>query len=189
MAEYFEPPPPFGAGQCLPEDEILELVELSLPKECQKELIIQGFESATQGLTELVDFCECLKTAEEIFQTKCEGNHQNKKTKQPGERHQSNKSAQIRGSYQATNPSEEDAKKKKTKNKNSPVRPLHGPGHDMNSCKVMLAQAKSMKSTWSTVHGGGTGHVRFQGTKKRPAKGEALNALVANAVKSVLKKN
>ena len=56
--------------------------------------------------------------------------------------------------------------------------PLHDPGHDMEFCKVMLAQAKAMKSTWSTACGGGAGHVKFQGAKKLPTKGKELNALV-----------
>ena len=118
-----------------------------------------------------------------------EGNHQNKTNKHSGECNQSAKSAQSKGSYQAASPSEEDAHKNKTKNKSSPVCPLHGPGQNMNMCKVMLAQAKPMKSTWSTARGGGAGCVRFQGDKKRSAEGEELNDLVANAVKSVLNTN
>ena len=65
---------------------------------------------------------------------------------------------------------------------------MHGPGHDMNSCKFMMAQAKAMKSTWSTTRGGGADRVRFQGAKKRPAEDEELNYPVSNAVKEVLKK-
>ena len=135
---------------------------------------------------ELVEFCERLENAEEISQTQGEGNHQNKKTNQYGERHQPAKSAQRKGSNQATNPSEEDSNKNKPKKKNSPVCPLHGPGHDVNSCKVMLAQSKSTKSTWLTAHGGGAGRVRFQGAKKRPYEGKELNALIDNAVNVVL---
>ena len=59
----------------------------------------------------------------------------------------------------------------------------------MNLCKVMLEQAKAMKSTWLTARGGGAGRVRFQGDKKRPAEGKELSALVANAVKEVLTTN
>ena len=61
--------------------------------------------------------------------------------------------------------------------------PLNVPGHYMNSCKVMQAQAKSIKSTWLTSPIGGSGHVRFQITKKLPDSGEDLNFLVTNAVK------
>ena len=64
IIKYLENLPPFRARQCLPEEEIIELVEFSLIKEWQKNLTIQGFDSATQGLMYLVDFCECLETAE-----------------------------------------------------------------------------------------------------------------------------
>ena len=53
----------------------------------------------------------------------------------------------------------------------------------------MLAHAKPMWSTRLTACGGGTGRVRFQGAKKRPAKGKELNYLFANAVKAVLVTN
>ena len=131
MIEYLDKFPSFREGQRPPEENSLDLVELLIPKERKKELIIQGFESVTQSLTELVEFCERLKTAEERFQMEGEGNHQKKK--QSGERHQSAKSAHIKGSYQAANPSEEGANKNKNRNKNSPVYPLHCPGNNINS--------------------------------------------------------
>ena len=55
--------------------------------------------------------CVRLKNYEEIFQMQGEGLHQNKKTKQSGEIYQSEKLAQIKGSYQAVKSSEEDANK------------------------------------------------------------------------------
>ena len=58
--------------------------------------------------------------------------------------------------------------------------PLHRPGHDVNSCKVMRAQAKSIKSNWLTTCGSGACCVWLQVTKKRPAEGQDLIALVAN---------
>ena len=132
---------------------------------------------------ELVKFCERLETAEELFQTQGEVNHQNKNSSSPAN---ATNLAQRKGSYEAANPSDEDANKNKNQKKKSPVCPLHGPGHDMNSCKVMLAQAKAMRSTWSTARRGGAGRVRFQGAKKRPYEDEELNALIDNAVKVVL---
>ena len=59
----------------------------------------------------------------------------------------------------------------------------------MNSCKVILAQSKSMKSTCLTTRGIGVGRVRFQGAKKLPVKGEELSDLVDNTLKAVLKPN
>ena len=66
MVEYLEKFPPFGFGQGLSDNDILELVELSLPRDYQKELNIQEFDSATQRLTELGEFCERLENSEEI---------------------------------------------------------------------------------------------------------------------------
>ena len=67
--------------------------------------------------------------------------------------------------------------------------PLHGPTHDINLCKVVQSEVKAMKLSWLTARGSGAGCVRFQGTMKRPAKGEELNALVTNALKEIIKSN
>ena len=78
MVDYLKKFPPFWIGQGLLDDEILQLVEFLLPREWQKEFIIKGFDSATQSLTELVELCERLETANEIFHTQGEGRYQNK---------------------------------------------------------------------------------------------------------------
>ena len=92
----------FRIAQGLPDDDILKRVEFSLHREWHEELIIQGLDSETQGLTENFEFCERLDTSEEIFHMQGEGNHQNIKIKEFGERHQSAKSSQSKVSYQAT---------------------------------------------------------------------------------------
>ena len=79
MVEYPIHFPPLGAGQRLPDKEILKQVEFSLLREWQKELIIQGFNSTTQGLMKPVKLCERLETAEKFFHTQDKINHQNKK--------------------------------------------------------------------------------------------------------------
>ena len=104
-------------------------MEFLLTIERKNELLIQGFDSTTQGLTELVEFCERLKTAKEIFRTQGEGPQENKKTKQSGELHQPARLVQSKGLYQASKPLEEDAHKSskfKNKIKNIPVCPLNG---------------------------------------------------------------
>ena len=60
---------------------------------------------------------------------------------------------------------------------------LHGPGYDTNLFKIMLAQARAMKSTCSNDCGGGAVRVGFQGAKNRLDEGEDLNDILANAVK------
>ena len=66
--------------QGLPDDYILDLVELFLLREWQKALTFQWFDSTTQGLTDIVEFCEPLDTSKEILHTLVEVQHQNKKT-------------------------------------------------------------------------------------------------------------
>ena len=68
MVEYLENFLPSGINQGLTEDDILDLVEFFLPRELHKELANQGFDSMTQGITELVKLCDILETSEEIFQ-------------------------------------------------------------------------------------------------------------------------
>ena len=51
----------------------------------------------------------------------------------------------------------------------------------------MQYKSKAMKSIWLTYCGGVAGHLQFQGAKKRPAKVQEMNALVASVVSEVLK--
>ena len=147
MVGYLKKFPPFGAGQRLPEDEILELVYFSLPKKWQKYLIIQGFGSSIQGSTDLVEFCERLETSEEIFQTQGEGNQQNKKTSIL--MNSTNPPSQIRANIHTRLLTPwKKMQTKREKKKILPVCPIPVLGHDMNLCKVMLSQSKAMNSTW-----------------------------------------
>ena len=57
------------------------------------------------------------------------------------------------------------------------------------SWKVVLAQAKAMKSNWLTACGGRAGRVRFQGANKCPAEGKDMNVHVYHSVKEFLKYN
>ena len=59
----------------------------------------------------------------------------------------------------------------------------------MNSCNIIQAQAKSMKSPWSSSRGGGGGRVKFVGAKKCSSNNEEINSLVVLAVFKALKMN
>ena len=117
-----------------------------------------------------------------------EGNHQKKTssllsaTNPPSRR-------RSKGHTSPRTPWKRTLTKKKPRRKTHLFPPLNGTGNDMNSCKVMLAQAKAMKSTWLDACGGGAVRVRFKDAKKRPAEVEELNAIFSNAVKAVLTKN
>lgn len=67
MVNYLEYFPPFGNNQGLLEYEIIGLVEFYLPCKWQKQLLVQGYKSSSKYLYELMEFCECLETAKEIY--------------------------------------------------------------------------------------------------------------------------
>jgi len=66
------------------------------------------------------------------------------------------------------------------------VCPLHGPGHDANSCKVLQNQAEKMKASYKTKNFG------QHSPKKRPFKNnnfnsQEINAMVASSVAKAVK--
>ena len=63
---------------------------------------------------------------------------------------------------------------------------MYVPGHDMNVCKVMQVQAKSMKDDWSSASGVGV-HGNFKSTNNHSDNGEELRALVEFALAKALK--
>ena len=55
MVDYLEDFPPFGTNKGSLEDDILELIEFTLPHEWQKHLIVQGLYPATKSINYLVE--------------------------------------------------------------------------------------------------------------------------------------
>ena len=84
IVKYFEHLPPFGKNQGLPDDKIIKLINFVLPCEWHKHLLIQGFNSVSNILNELVEFCYLLNTSVYIFYNKGDGTQQ-KKTNQSSE--------------------------------------------------------------------------------------------------------
>ena len=189
ILEYLSKFPPFANNQGLPEDEVIELIEFALPREWQRQMLVQGFDPASKSIQDLVDFCERLEIAEEIYSevgiSRPGENHTLTKKAKTGDRNPPAMSARQKGAYQPAHPAKAGANKPNY-NKTKPICPLHGPGHDANSCKVLQNQAKSMKNTYESNRGGGD-YVRRSGAHKRDARGEELNALVASAVAKALK--
>ena len=95
------------------------MVEFSILKELQKELIIQKFESAIQGLIDIVEFCECLATSEEIFQTQGERNHQNKKPISPVNSNNPLSRRRAKGQTRPQTPGKRTLTNRKEKKENS----------------------------------------------------------------------
>ena len=135
MVEYMQDFPTYGNNQGLPGDYIIEFMEYSLPCEWQKQLLVQGFDSSTKKLYELIDFCKHMETAEEIYYGNGELTHHDKKTKQSSSRNQS-VNPDSKGSNQTAKTSVEGAETKQN-NIYKPSCILHGLGHDVNPWKVV----------------------------------------------------
>ena len=59
--------PPFGEGQSLTNDEVIDVMLSAVPKSWTKEMDRQGFDAITQPLTELITFCERIESTEDPF--------------------------------------------------------------------------------------------------------------------------
>ena len=79
MVEYLDQFLPFQADQGLPKDEILDLVGFTLTCECQKQLLVQGFDSTVKILNKTIKFCKRLEIFKGIYNDKDESKHPNKK--------------------------------------------------------------------------------------------------------------
>ena len=69
---------PFGMDQGLPDRKIINMINFSLPLQCQKQLIVQGLDSAFNAINKLLEFCKRLKTTGCISQYKGDGTHPKK---------------------------------------------------------------------------------------------------------------
>ena len=129
----------------------------------------------------MVEFCERLETAEEIYKGNGEQKHHGKN----GSIRIWEPTSQV--FYHRFKPEYKTSGRgcKKEQN-NQPSCPLNGPGHDMNSYKVMQIQAKSTKRTWSSNCGGGN-KSKLLGAKKRLYNVKYLNTLVASNLANAMK--
>ena len=64
--EYF---PPFADEQKLPEDELLDILEFSIPSSWQVEFICLGYDPMTGDLKRFIDHCKRMETIEAVEHT------------------------------------------------------------------------------------------------------------------------
>ena len=132
LNEYLSSFPPFAADQSLPDEEILDLLEFGIPRAWQNQFTIQGFDPQANTVNDFVQFCERLETTE--------GSESVGQLSIPRKRQKEQKS-------------DRPNKKPKGQLKNFvgdvPTCLLHGPGHSTEDCKVLQAQVKKLKSSYS----------------------------------------
>jgi hypothetical protein len=142
--EFF---PPYAVSQKLAADEMLEIVEFSLPVKWQKKMVEHDFDCSGKTIDDIIDFAERQETIEAF-----EADPPAKKAKKAPEQ-----AAQYKTKGGLTDRAKSSAEARRHASKNSnhgqkPVCRLHGPGHWTNDCKVMLDQADRMKATRQAQH-------------------------------------
>jgi hypothetical protein len=170
-------PPHFEEMWKLDEDEISNIVEASLPNSWQRQLILQGFEITEHMLDELIEFCERLEVTEDLFQgVRTKGQKAN---------------ASLKGSK--SNGTEQVAKDKKSseggtdkkRKTNGKWCAYHNSNrHDFSECKVMLDQAKKMRSTLGPKKGTSS---TFRSKTQTSREADDLNVMISKLIDEKLK--
>ena len=154
----------FNDEQKLEDEEITDILEFGTPKTWQKELVKQGLDSTEMTTQEMVEFCERLEFIEGLEPHIARPVPPND-TMPPGPRVKPGRNGGYFSDAKSQSKSsraEAQNNYKKRKTYSGPVGnardgkycELHGVyGHDLSTCKVMLDQAKKMKSAWDTMHG------------------------------------
>jgi hypothetical protein len=129
---------PFEANQQLASDEVATILEFGVPKNWQKNMVLQGFEPMIHTPTEIVEFCERHEFTE--------GQVDNTKGASPKHagKHATSAKSHVKPSAEVQN-----------KRKHSSVEKfcdLHQKaGHSTAECKVVQAQIQKMRATWEAV--------------------------------------
>ena len=140
---YF--PPFFSEEYILDEDELMDIVEVSIPFSWQKQLLLQGFEISEHMLQELVEFCEHLEVTEDLFK-----DTQTSKKKSGQSSHASPEESKLTGTKRVTSDksSEGGSPSKKCKMEQKWCALHEVDMHDTSECKVMLQQANKLWQSW-----------------------------------------
>ena len=189
--DYLEYFPPFADEQKLPEDELLDILEFSIPNSWQAEFIRLGYDPLTGDLKSFIDHCERMETFEAVEQ---KGKFQawnttdDKSTFTKGPRANSHsRNGDHMGLKSGAKSSAE------AHNNNCKFCKLHGTyGHDLSTCKVMITQAKKMKEAWKSAHPSTTttprrGNNKCSFTSDSMSK-EEINSMVTSAIEITIPK-
>ena len=172
--------PPFQPNQQLPEDELLDLLESSIPKGWQEKNEFLGFDPLARGLKEFIAQCE---RYEALKKSDSEPEPATVATKKRKKRSDESTLTTLR----MTNRKDPSAPPRKKKEKWCELHQTDK--HDMSECMVMRDQARKLRANWLTHR---DEQPRAKRAKKprhrprRPKKSEDLHAIVAAAVEKAL---
>ena len=177
--------PPFNpeAQQKLPDDELIEIVEHSIPRTWQREMTVQGFDPIEHSLQELSEFCERQETAEEMNPQSAVNAQKRGNKRKHGARPEADADSHGENTAFSGAKSSEEAPKKKSKPNKWCV--LHNTNkHDTNECKVLLAQAERMRAMWKAKNP----DVKHQQDKKKKDMHALIDEMLAEHIQSKLAK-
>ena len=110
----------------------------------QNMMLIQGFDITNHTLDELVKFCECLESAEEIYDA-----HMKPEAKPKAD---AKRGSNYKNICSARSPSGDSShfQNRKRKDMEGKYCPLHNTNsHNMADCKVIREQVSKMRASWN----------------------------------------
>ena len=147
-------PPQFSATQKLGAEELYDILQTGIPKSWQREMINQGFDvmDGSKTFQDLVDFCERQEFIESV-QPSTNGSGRNDKAGSSSGKDASHgvpKTNPKGGNNNKKRKSESDVNSKYDANKFCELHQVKG--HDLSTCKLMIDQAKKMRTVWEQTH-------------------------------------
>jgi len=160
--EYLPLFPPFGNNLKLSVEEIMNIAEFATPSQWQKAMVLYGFDPTKHTPVEFTKFCERLEYAKV-------GNHN-----QPKAEGQSDSKNVHDGKSRALKTKNNTSNSKR--NQEDSYCEYHGVhGHSTGECKVVLAQAKKMRSNWESRGQPGNKNYRNKTWNRNDKKTENYN--------------
>ena len=177
--------PPF-ANQAMSDNELIEILEYSMPHVWNVEMRAHGFVPHTKTLSEVVEFYERTKILEKVWGFNLhqgQGNSKRKVANSGSEKVQtdSGKSSRKGSIWNASKTSNDKPDKMSKSNKFCAYH--NTSGHDFSECKVMLDQAQKMRANWETHRRNPTqGGTQKNSTSKTVSFGKESNLMTTNQV-------
>jgi hypothetical protein len=184
-------PPDFDESQKLRSEDLIDILEYGIPNKWKAKMVEAGFVPADHSPTEFVEFCERLESAEQML-----GLTNVNKTAKKQEQQGSTPKDQPEGTETHSGSSKQNAKmpqqRKNTqkhcqsfvesKGKDGCGYHIHSETHTSNECKVLMAQALSMRGQAEAQS-----NQRQKNSGNRGKSGGEIHSLMAK-VKKVSKK-
>lgn len=126
------------AATPLATDEINEIIEFATPKKWQRQMAVHGFNPDEKETHEVVDFCERLEVAESFEDV-------GRAPTKP--RADANRADGRSPKRKAKSGLEEYPEGASAKRQHVEPCPIHGAGHSMQDCKILMAHAESVRKT------------------------------------------